>query len=130
MEKLHLHRGESQYQVKTYRSYSLARAYREDGKNRKETVVKLGKLSDREANRWRDILQMVRNPDAFMTTADDLVVINRYSYLDVSVVHAIWDEWGLDDVFKHNGRKDILVYIQSASLINNDAHISALPFFL
>ena len=130
LEKLHLHWGESQYQGKTYRSYSLARAYREDGKNRKETVVKLGKLSDREANRWRDILQMVRNPDAFMTTADDLVVINRYSYLDVSVVHAIWDEWGLDDVFKHNGRKDILVYIQSASLINNDAHISALPFFL
>ena len=107
LAKLHLHWGESQYQGKTYRSYSLARAYREDGKNRKETVVKLGKLSNREVNRWRDILQMIRNPDAFMTTADDLVVMNRYSYLDVSVVHAIWDEWGLDDVFKHNGRKDI-----------------------
>ena len=107
LAKLHLHWGESQYQGKTYRSYSLARTYREDGKNRKETVVKLGKLSDREANRWRDILQMIKNPAAFMTTADDLVVMNRYSYLDVSVVHAVWDEWGLDDVFKHNDRKDI-----------------------
>jgi hypothetical protein len=65
-----------------------------------------------EVNRWRDILQMVRNPDAFMTTAADLVVMDRYSYLDVSVVHAIWDEWGLDDVFKHNGRKDIDVVIE------------------
>jgi len=61
LEKLHLHWGESQYQGKTYRSYSLARAYREDGKNRKETVVKLGILSDREANaggifcRWSGI---------------------------------------------------------------------------
>jgi hypothetical protein len=36
----------------------------------------------------------------------------RYSYLDVSVIHAIWDEWGLDDVFKHNGRKDIDVVIE------------------
>jgi len=107
LAKLHLHWRESQYQEKTYRSYSLARAYREDGKNRKEIVVKLGKLSDREANRWRDILQMIKNPAAFMTTADDLVVMDRYSYLDVSVVHAIWDEWGLDDVFKQNGRKDI-----------------------
>lgn len=107
LAKLHLHWRESQYQGKTYRSYSLARAYREDGKNRKEIVVKLGKLSDREVNRWRDILQMVRNPDAFMTTAADLVVMDRYSYLDVSVVHAMWDEWGLDDVFTHNGRKDI-----------------------
>lgn len=107
LAKLHLHWRESQYQGKTYRSYSLARAYREDGKNRKEIVVKLGKLPDREANRWRDILQMLKNPDAFMTTADDLVVMDRYSYLDVSVVHTVWDEWGLDDVFKHNGRKDI-----------------------
>jgi hypothetical protein len=81
LAKLHLHWRESRYQGKTYRSYSLARAYREDGKNRKEIVVKLGKLSDREANRWRDILQMIKNPAAFMTTADDLVVINRYSYL-------------------------------------------------
>jgi hypothetical protein len=29
-----------------------------------------------------------------MATAADLVVMYRYSYLDVSVVHAIWDEWG------------------------------------
>jgi transposase len=107
LAKLHLHWRESQYQGKTYRSYSLARAYREDGKNRKEIVVKLGKLPDREANRWRDILQTIKNPAVFMTTADDLVVMDRYSYLDVSVVHAVWDEWGLDDVFKHNGRKDI-----------------------
>lgn len=107
LAKLHLHWRESQYQGKTYRSYSLAHAYREDGKNRKEIVVKLGKLSDREANRWRDVLQMIKNPVAFMTTADDLVVVNRYSYLDVSVVHALWDEWALDEVFKHNGRRDI-----------------------
>ena len=52
---------------------------------------------------------MIRNPAAFMTTADDLVVMDRYSYLDVSVVHGVWDEWGLDDVFEHNGRKDIEV---------------------
>ena len=109
LAKLHLHWRESQYQGKAYRSYSLARAYREDGKNRKEIVVKLGKLSDQEANRWRDILQMIKNPTAFMTTADDIVVMHRYSYLDVSVVHAVWDEWGLDDVFKQNGRKDIEV---------------------
>ena len=107
LAKLHLHWRESQYQGKTYRSYSLARAYREDGKNRKEIVVKLGKLSDREASRWRDILQMSRNPDSFITTADELVVMGRYAYLDVLAIHTVWDEWGLDDVFKHNGRKDI-----------------------
>ena len=42
LEKLHLHWRVSQYQGKTYRSYSLARARRQDGKNRKEIVLKLG----------------------------------------------------------------------------------------
>jgi hypothetical protein len=74
LTKLHLHWGESSYQGKTYRTYSLARTYREDGKNRKEIVVKLGKLTDEEAKHWRDILQMSRRPDSFWTTLDDIVV--------------------------------------------------------
>ena len=48
LAKLHLHWRVSQYKGKSYRSYSLARAYREQGKNRKEIVLKLGKLSDAE----------------------------------------------------------------------------------
>lgn len=107
LAKLHLHWRESQYQGKTYRSYSLARAYREDGKNRKAIVVKLGKLSDQEANRWRDILQTIKKPDVFLTTVDDLVVTDHYAYLDVSAVHAVWDEWNLDDVFDDGGKRNV-----------------------
>jgi len=78
--------GESSYQGKTYRTYSLARTYREYGKNRKEIVVKLGKLTDEEAKHWRDILQMIRRPDSFWTTLDDIVVRQHFTYLDAAVV--------------------------------------------
>jgi len=59
---------------------------REEGKNRKEIVVKLGKLTDEEAKHWRDILQMIRRPDSFWTTLDDIVVRQHFTYLDAAVV--------------------------------------------
>jgi len=42
LKDLHLHWGECKYKDTSYRSYSLARPYRENGKNRKEIVLKLG----------------------------------------------------------------------------------------
>ncbi len=39
LSKLHLHWRPSSYKGKTYKSYSLARAYRKDGKNRKSIIA-------------------------------------------------------------------------------------------
>jgi len=119
LTKLHLHWGESSYQGKTYRTYSLARAYREGEKNRKEIVVKLGKLTDVEAKHWRDILQMSRRPDSFWTTLDDIVVRQHFTYLDAAVVNAVWDEWKLDDAFDDTGRRDVDVSIIARILTIN-----------
>lgn len=107
LAKLHLHWRVSQYQGKIYRSYSLARAHRQDGKNRKEIVLKLGKLTEHEVLRWQEFLQFVKKPDAFLTTLNDLVVTDHYSYLDVAVVSALWDEWKLDDVFRYDGKRNL-----------------------
>lgn len=104
---LQLHWRESRYQGKTYRSYSLARAYRHNGKNRKEIVVKLGKLTDEEVARWRNLLTTSKNPDAFFTTLDDLVVSDHFAHLDVAVANAIWDEWRLDDAFDDDGKRKL-----------------------
>ena len=58
--ELHLHWGESKYKGKTYRSYSLARAYRENGKNRKKIICKLGKLTDEDADNWDKTAAMLK----------------------------------------------------------------------
>ena len=105
ISKLHLHWRASKYKAQTYRSYSLALPYRKGGKNRKDIVVKLGRLSDEDADRWRNLLKVIKKPDAFMTTADDIVVTHHYSYLDIAVANALWDEWRLDDIFQHNGKR-------------------------
>jgi transposase len=105
LKDLHLHWGESKYKETNYRSYSLARPYRINGKNRKEIVLKLGKLTQEEVLRWRYLLKGIKKPDAVVTTLDDLVVTDHYAYLDVAVVNAIWDYWNLDDVFNPSGKK-------------------------
>lgn len=109
LAKLHLHWRASQYKGKSYRSYSLAYSYRENGKNRKKIVVRLGKLTDSEAKMWRCLLMTVKKPDTFLTTTEDIVVTRHYAYLDVAVANAVWDEWGLDSVFSDKGRRDLKI---------------------
>jgi transposase len=107
LAELHLHWGESRHKGKVYRSYSLARAYRKDGKNRKETVLKLGKLSDEAAQRWRTLLKALKRVDAFVTTSEDVVPTDHFAYLDIAAASAVWDEWRLDDAFPSQGKREV-----------------------
>ncbi len=99
LAKLHLHWGTSQYKGKRYRSYSLARAYRKNGKNVKDIVLKLGKLSEAEVAQWRQLLSLFKRPGAFVSTLEDITVTQHYAYLEVATANAIWAEWGLEAAF-------------------------------
>jgi transposase len=109
LKDLHLHWGQCKYKGKSYRSYSLARAYRENGKNRKKIIYKLGKLTEEEVIRWRSLLTGIKKADAIVTTADNLKVVEHFAYLDVAVANAIWNYWQLDEVVKNNGRRDVSI---------------------
>ena len=107
LAKLHLHWRISRHKEKAYRSYSLARAYRENGKNRKEIVIKLGKLSEDAVQRWQNLLKMLKKPNTFLTTCDDIVVTNHFAYLDIATVNKVWDYWRLDEVFQNIGKREV-----------------------
>ncbi len=107
LAKLHLHWRASRHKGMVYRSYSLARAYRLDGKNRKEIIVKLGKLSDEAADRWRALLKAIKKTGSFATTLKDITVASHFSFLDVAAANATWDRWRLDEVFRAKGNKNI-----------------------
>ena len=107
LSDLHLHWGASSYKGNQYRSYSLARPYRKDGKNRKQTVIKLGKLSNEEIERWKMLLETVKKPGAFVTTMQDIVTTKHYAYLDVAAVNAIWDYWALDKIFIESDKREV-----------------------
>jgi len=106
---LHLHWGECKYKGNKYRSYSLARAYRENGKNQKEVVYKLGRLTEDDVIKWRSLLKGLKDPEAVITTLDNLKVAERFAYLDIATVNAIWDYWRLDDVFPNYGKREVSI---------------------
>lgn len=109
LSKLHLDWGASKYKGKVYRSYSLARPLWVNGKNKKETVIKLGKLSDAEVEKWRNLLKTLKNRHCFFTTFEDICVDKHFAYLDVAVANAIWDEWRLDMAFQNDGKRLISI---------------------
>ena len=100
IDGVHLYWRPSSYKGKTYKSYSLARPYRENGKNKKEIILSLGKLSDEDVEKWRNLLRAIKKPDTFLTTLDDIFVSKKYAYLDIVAVNEIWNEWELDSPFE------------------------------
>jgi transposase len=109
LSTLHLDWGSSRYKGKVYRSYSLARPLWVDGKNKKKPIVKLGKLSDEQVTKWRNLLKALKDPNCFFTSFDDICVETHYAYLDVAVANAIWNELGLDTVFHNDGKRLISI---------------------
>jgi len=69
----------------------------------------LGKLSDAQVERWRNLLKALKNPNSFLTSFEDICVEKHYAYLDVAVANAIWDELGLDRVFQNDGKRLISI---------------------
>lgn len=110
LKKLHLHWGACKRGRKIHKSYSLARAYRQDGKNRRENVLKLGKLTDEEAEQWRQLLQAAKSTDA---TVAHPTVMDNYAYLDVAVMLETWNFWELSKVFDAGEQKERAVPLSS-----------------
>ena len=102
---LHLSWSECKYKNKRYRTYYLAQAFREDGKNKKRNIHKLGKLTDEEALEIKQLLKVLKTPNTFTTSLDNIVVQSRYGYLDVATALEIWNYWKLNEAFCANDEK-------------------------
>ena len=105
LAKLHLHWRPRRYGNKEYRSYSLARPYRQNGKNRREIVLSLGPLTQDEIKHWQTLLKAFKDPDSFLTTRRDIKVNKHLQYLDCAIVNEVWKYWQLDDVFTSTSEK-------------------------
>jgi transposase len=105
LAKLHLHWRVGKRNGKEYRSYSLARSYRKEGKNRKQIIYKLGKLSEKEIEQWRIVLDTFKNPETFKAELNKISVQSNYVYLDIAVALEIWNFWDLNSVFDSTTQK-------------------------
>ena len=85
---------------KTYRYHQLVRAVRRDGRPTHEVVAHLGRLSQDEARALQEGLDALRpeRSDAASGLVLDLREVRARAalrYLDVQVVHQLWQAWGL-----------------------------------
>ncbi len=104
---LHLHWGGGTYKGKRYKSYTLARSVRENGKNNHKAEIKLGKLTDDEVRWWKKLLLILKNPSSVITTLEDIITKKHYAYCDIAVVDRIWKYWKLDGAFKIKRNSEI-----------------------
>lgn len=119
ISKAHLHWRKSSYNGKEYKSYSLARSFRENGKSHKEILVKLGKLSDKEVDDWKRALSVVKGQNQAPCSLEDVVTEANYDYLDVAVILEIWKSWDLNKVFAHDPTRDVPLWMVAAILTIN-----------
>jgi len=96
---MHLSYSFSKYKNKKYKSYALAESYREGKKVKKRTVWPIGKLTDRQADQIRLILNVVQSEDEVVTRLKDIVVKDSKAYLDIALVNELWNYWQLDQAF-------------------------------
>jgi len=93
---MHLSYSSSTYKGKTYKSYAIAKSYREGKTVRKRTIWSIGKLSDEQAEQIRMICKVASGKEAALIQLKDIVVKESKAYLDIALVDELWNHWQLD----------------------------------
>jgi transposase len=92
---------------KTYEYFQLVRAVRKNGKPTHEVVAHLGRLREEEAEALRWGLQALKirgkpSKEEVRVKLRDITSRAALRYLDVMVVHSLWQEWGLPGFFEEH----------------------------
>ena len=119
ISKTHLHWGACKQDGKEYRSYSLARSFRKNGKVHKEIVLKLGKLSDKDVLHWKMLLKSLKGNHPDLVSIQDIVTEAQYQYLAIAVLLETWRAWGLEQLFKDTSNRDVPLWKVAATLVIN-----------
>jgi hypothetical protein len=105
--KVHLHCQPRKTVSKgTVNYYSLASCYRDGGKNKKQILLRIGRLTDEQAEVYRNFLKNFTDPAKLVVglKLDDVSVVDEKSYLDVLVVHELWNDLQLNGIFSSERR--------------------------
>lgn len=84
---------------KTYFHYQVVESYRENGKVKHRTLYSIGVLTDNEAARLRAVIAAQSDKDIVVAKIEDIVVTKHLAYLDVAVLHHLWQKWNFDSFF-------------------------------
>ena len=98
---MHLHPQPRKKNGKAYMYYSIAESYRIKGNSNPKTRIlfRIGKLTPHQVQQIRNILKVIKSPDAIVARFEDIIYKDHWRYLDVAFVSYLWDRWDLSKLF-------------------------------
>ena len=84
---------------KTYLHYQVVESYRENGKVKHRNLYSVGVLTEEEAAKLRLVIAAQSDKEIIVAKIDDMVVTKHLAYLDVAVLHHLWQKWNFDEFF-------------------------------
>lgn len=94
---------------KQYHHYKIVESYRDRDKVKHRILFNVGKLTDEQADQLRLTLQVQSDPTLIVAKEKDILVTKSVSYLDVMVLHDLWQQWGLSHFFSADRWVEALV---------------------
>lgn len=92
-----------------YVYYLLAWYYRKNNKPYRDTLKHLGKLSEREVDRYKmGLAYLNRDPNIQLCNIDDIEILDSREYLPCAVGDYLWNSWELSEILgSGSARKDV-----------------------
>jgi transposase len=109
-KKIHLKDCSLTKNGRRYNYYALAEASKVDGRNQKKVIKYLGELTEAQVESYRYALRSINDGRGTVVDIDDLVFEDRKNFLDVAVLHHLWQRLKLSEAFlppSAHPRKDV-----------------------
>lgn len=94
---------------KRYHHYKIVESYRDGDKVKHRILFNIGTLSDEQAEQLKLAIQIQSNPSLVVAKESDIVVTKSVSYLNVMVLHQLWQQWSLEQFFPEDRWVEALV---------------------
>lgn len=99
-QKIHLYHQPKKTRSGCVDYYSLATCYKEDGKNKKRIIHRLGRLTPEQAQQYRILVQAVNSRSLeSWCSLDKVIFSDEMRYFDVLLLSYLWEHLGLSSAF-------------------------------
>lgn len=92
-----------------YHHYKIVESYRDGGKVKHRILFNVGKLTDEQAEQLKLAIQVQNNPSLVIAKESEITVTRSVAYLNVIVLHHMWQQWNLSQFFSEDRWVEALV---------------------
>lgn len=91
----------------TYPYYGIAESQFVNGKNQKRIIKYLGLLNEDQIISYRNLLKAINSGEPGVFSIEEVTYESSKDFLNVFVLHSIWERLGLHEVFPNNSKKEL-----------------------